>query len=101
MMKRLAGMYSNISFKKQFLRTHWYNTNFLRIYFFGIEHKAKYQRKMIHLPRLAPVFGHVEELNLSDNNFTWFDHEEEDEDKDKDQSEDDKMTTIGIKWNTL
>ena len=46
---------------------------------FGIEHKAKYQRKMIHLPRLAPVFGHVEELNLSDNNFTWFDHEEEDE----------------------
>ena len=47
--------------------------------------------------RLAPVFGHVEELNLSDNNFTWFDHEEEDEDKDKDEGEDDEMTTIGIK----
>ena len=46
---------------------------------FGIEHKAKYQRKMIYLLRLAPVFGHVEELNLSDNNFTWFGHEEEDE----------------------
>ena len=24
------------------------------------------------LCRLAPVFGHVEELNLSDNNFTWY-----------------------------
>ena len=34
---------------------------------------------MIHLLRLAPVFGHVEELNLSDNNFTWFDLEEEDD----------------------
>ena len=22
--------------------------------------------------RLAPVFGHVSELNLSDNNFTWY-----------------------------
>jgi len=25
-----------------------------------------------HYKRLAPVFGHVEELNLSDNNFTWY-----------------------------
>ena len=24
------------------------------------------------LIRLVPVFGHVSELNLSDNNFTWF-----------------------------
>ena len=24
------------------------------------------------LIRLVPIFGHVSELNLSDNNFTWY-----------------------------
>ena len=34
------------------------------------------KKKLFNFPsswtRLAPVFGHVEELNLSDNNFTWY-----------------------------
>ena len=45
MMKRLAGMYSNISFKKQFLRTHWYNTNFLRTYFIWHWAQGKISKK--------------------------------------------------------